>query len=226
MSNIICNSVRLLQLEVIVNMCRTPTGNMLQDLVNEMFLSVLSSPNGSDIQERLIAEACGAVHKGSVKLGADAMIGDHELEIKPCKSAKAVSHVNITDDVPNRLIEDLQKPNKKIAIGRCPTGNKFRWVVVCPMSDFSESRYRAMCKYWGHEPEVWPVAIEDQIKCVEPLLLKRGKSEYLRSSQLKFKDIKNIIGFWVHPDIDSLKRCSEDNVIRLCRQMSVPQMAL
>jgi hypothetical protein len=138
------------------------------------------------------------------------------MEIKPCKSERTTSAVNITDDQPSRLIKDLQKPNKILVIGRCPGGIKFRWVVVCRMTDFAESRYRAMCKHWKHTPEAWPASIDEQIHVVERLAQKRTVNSYLRSSQLKFVDIKTALTFWVHPDVDvtKLKKKAEDDIIR------------
>jgi hypothetical protein len=194
-------SKNLILLEEIARHCAISTGNPIQDLINGTMLSVLSSPNGSDVQERLIAEACGALHKGEVKLGADAVLEDGtDLEIKPSKCAKTTSAVNITDDTPSRLLKDLRVPGKKVAIGRCPGGRKFRWVVVCPLTDFAESRYRAMCKHWGQPEAPWPSMIEEQIPLVEALASVQGTNKYLRSSQLKFKNVKTILGGWIHPD--------------------------
>ena len=194
----------------------TPTGNTEVDDYHRYMAPMLSSPDSSGIQEQILAEACGATHKGGKKLGDDAIHGEDPMEIKPCKSERPVPCVNITDDQPSRLIKDLQKPNKLLAIGRCPGGIKFRWVVVCPMKDFAESRYKAMCKHCKHEQEPWPETIEEQIKVVERLAEKRTKNNYLRSSQLKFTDIKTVIAFWVHPDVDvtTLKKRSEDEIIR------------
>ena len=205
------------KLEEIAAFCRVPTGNSLQDLINQTMLSVLSSPNGSDVQERLIAEACGAVHKGDVKLGADAVLGEDDLEIKPSKSVRTTSAVNITDDTPTRLLKDMRTPGKKIAIGRCPGGAKFQWLVLCPMSDFSESRYRAMCKHWKQPEADWPTSLDEQITLVETLVDKRGKNNYLRSSQLKFSEIKTPLAFWLHPDeeVDKIKgKSAEKDLIR------------
>lgn len=221
-------------LEEIVQHCSTPTGHSLQDLINKVFLSVLSSPNGSDVQELLIAEACSAAHKGDVKLGADATFSDgEELEIKPSKAVKTTCSVNITDDTPARLLKDMQTPGKKIAIGRCPGGKKFKWLVVCPMSDFEETRYLAMCKHWNHPVRPWPAVYEEKIQIVKELTTAAAqvKNKYLRSSQLKFNDIRTILGSWVHPDesLDTLKGRSAENLlaVKLVRiQMSAPQTAL
>jgi hypothetical protein len=209
-------SEKLLVLEDIVRHCAIPTGSPIQDLINQTMLSVLSSPNGSDVQERLISEACGGAHKGEVKLGADAVLGDGaDLEVKPSKSAKTTSSVNITDDTPSRLLKDLNAPTKKVAIGRCPGGKKFRWVVVCPMTDFAESRYRAMCKHWGQPEALWPSTIEEQIPLVEALVSVQGTNKYLRSSQLKFDNVKTIVGGWVHPEATMEKaKSAEDRLMQ------------
>jgi hypothetical protein len=226
---ILSNKLRLL--EEIVEHCSKVTGNPLQDLINQGFMSVLSSPNGSDVQERLIAEACNATHKGDVKLGADAKCSDGEdLEIKPSKCTKTTSSVNITDDTPSRLLKDMETPGKKIAIGRCPGGRKFKWVVVCPMSDFEETRYTAMCKHWNHPPRDWTTVYYDKLQIVRELVAVQGKNKYLRSSTLKFKDIRNILGSWVHPDelVDVLKGKSAEAILmrQLADiQMSAPPMA-
>lgn len=207
---------------------RTPTGNPEIDRYNARVLPMLSSPDSSGIQEQTLAEACGAVHKGGKKLGADASLEENDMEIKPCKSDNPVSAVNITDDQPTRLIKDIRNPKKILVIGRCPGGIRFRWVVACLMSDFAESRYLAMCKHWNHTPEPWPSTMEEQVKVVEALAEKRTKNTYLRSSQLKFTDIRTILGSWVHPEVDrtTLKRRAEDEVIRKIdgRQTSAPPM--
>jgi hypothetical protein len=212
---ILTDKLRLL--EDIARHCAIPSGNPVQDLVNNTMLSVLSSPNGSDVQERLIAEACGALHKGEVKLGADAVLDGDDLEIKPSKCTKTTSSVNITDDTPSRLLKDLRTPNKKVAIGRCPGGKKFRWVAVCPMTDFAESRYKAMCKHWAQPVAPWPSTIEEQISLVEALVSVQGKNKYLRSSQLKFDNVKTILGGWVHPEaiVQNKSRSAEDKL--MCR---------
>lgn len=208
----------LLRLEEIVTFCKVTTGNPIQDLINQTMLSVLSSPNGSDVQERLISDACGAVHKGEKKLGADALLEDgNELEIKPSKSMSTTSSVNITDDTPSRLLKDLRNTGMKVAIGRCPGGHKFRWVVMCPMSDFTESRYKAMCKKWKQPEQPWPATVDEQVALVETLEAVRQEGEYLRSSQLKFCDVKNVLAFWLHPDenVSALKgKSAETELIR------------
>lgn len=206
----------LRELEAAVEYFRKPTGNPKHDEYHQMALSMFSSPDSSGIQEQVLAKACGSLHKGNKKLGADATWNGSDLEIKPCKSGKTVSSVNITDDQPSRLLEDMRNPSKLLVIGRCPGGLQFRWVVVCPMSDFAESRYRAMCKHWKHEPIAWPSTLEEQIRAVEDLATKRTKNNYLRSSQLKFVDIQTVQTFWVHPSVDTktLKRRAEDDIIR------------
>ena len=209
---------------------KQPTGDALRDEYHKMALSMFSSPDSSGIQEQVLADALGSIHKGGKKLGADATLDGVDVEIKPCKSEKSVSAVNITDDTPARLIKDIRTPEKILVIGRCPGGIKFRWVIVCPMSDFSESRYKVMCQKWKHEPEAWPETTEKQINVVERLAEKRTKNDYQRSQQLKFTDIKTVLAGWVHPEIDktSIKKRAEDNVIKRIsdRQTSVPQMAL
>lgn len=222
---------KLFKLEHMVAHFRTPTGSALSDDYYSYVLPMFSSPDSSGIQEKVLAEACGAIHKGGKKLGDDAVRGDYPLEIKPCKSLATTSSVNITDDQPTRLLKDLDTPNKLVVIGRCPGGIQFRWVVVCPLTDFAEPRYKAMCKQWKHTPETWPASIEDQRKAVERLAEKRTeKGIYLRSSQLKFADIRNVNAFWVHPDLDKTKltKKAEDDIIRRFsdRQTSVPPMAL
>ncbi len=221
---------KLTELERMEAYFRAPTGNPAHDAYHQMALSMFSSPDSSGIQEQILAQAIESEHKGGKKLGADAMLDGQEVEIKPCKSTKPVSAVNITDDQPIRLIKDLQTPSKLLVIGRCPGGVKFRWVIVCRISDFAEHRYLAMCNHWKHEPEPWPVTIEEQIKVVERLAEKRTINSYLRSSQLKFKDIKEILAAWVHPEIDTdvSARRSEDVLMKKAVgiQTSVPQMAL
>lgn len=215
-------SDKLLLLEAVVRHCAIPTGNAIQDLVNQCMLDVISSPNGSDVQERLVAEACGATHKGLVKLGADATLAGDDLEIKPCKSTKTVSAVNITDDTPSRLAKDLKTPGKIVVIARCPGGKKFRWVVACLMSDFAESRYLAMCKKWKQPAQPWPAVHEDQLRLVEALEAIRQEGDYLRSSTLKFADVKAVLGSWVHPDetVASLKgRSNEEKLLRRLSSM-------
>lgn len=216
MEDFVISTDILFKLERMVVHFGTPTGNATTDEYYTYVLPMFSSPDSSGIQEKVLAEACGAVHKGGKKLGDDAVRGDNPLEIKPCKSVKTTSCVNITDDQPSRLIKDLQSPNKLVVIGRCPGGIKFKWVVVCPLTDFAEHRYRAMCNHWKHESEVWPESITDQIKAVERLAEKRTKNNYLRSSQLKFVDVKNVRAFWVHPDLDktNLTNKEEDKIIR------------
>lgn len=230
MADFTISTEKLSKLERMVAHFGTPTGKPEIDEYYTYVLPMFSSPDSSGIQEQVLAEACGAVHKGGKKLGDDAVRGENPLEIKPCKSVKTVSSVNITDDQPSRLIKDLQTPNKLVVIGRCPGGIKFRWVLVCPLTDFAEHRYQAMCKHWKHEPEVWPTSLEEQIKAVERLAVKRTKNNYLRSSQLKFVDVRNVVAFWVHPDLDKTKltKKSEDTIIRrFCdTRTSVPQMAL
>lgn len=217
MEHFIISTDKLFKLEHMISHFKAPTGNPETDEYYTYILPMFSSPDSSGIQEKILAEACGAVHKGGKKLGDDAVRKENPLEIKPCKSVNATNCVNITDDQPSRLIKDLRTPNKLVVIGRCPGGTKFRWVVVCPLTDFAEHRYNAMCKLWNHEPEVWPTSLEDQIKVVECLAEKRTeKGIYLRSSTLKFKDIRNVIAFWVHPDVDKTKLTNkeEDNIIR------------
>jgi len=209
---------------------KTPTGDPVKDEYHKLALSMFSSPDSSGIQEQVLADALGSLHKGGKKLGADAVLDGVEVEIKPCKSEKSVSAVNITDDQPSRLLKDIRTPNKILVIGRCPGGIKFRWVIVCPMSDFSEYRYQAMCKHWKHDPEVWPETVEEQIAVVERLAVKRTKNNYLRSSQLKLSNIRNILGSWVHPDVDTntLTRRSEDSLMKkiVDTQTSALQMVL
>lgn len=188
-------------LEDIASHCAISTGNVLQDMANQITLSAMSSSNDSSVQESLIARACGATHKGDKKLGADAMLDSEELEIKPNKNPKTQSSVNITDDTPSRLLKDMRSPGKKLAIGRCPGGKKFSWVVVCPMSDFAETRYRTFCKRWKHSACEWPTTLEEQIRLVEAIP-PRPTGEYVRSSTLKFADVRNILGGWIHPEID------------------------
>lgn len=192
------------------------TGDAIRDEYYSYILPILSSPDSSGIQEILLAQACGAEHKGNKKHGDDASLPDMPLELKPCKSTRSVSCVNITDDQPSRLKKDLETPNKHVVIGRCPGGIQFKWVVACPLSDFAESRYRGMCSNWKHEPEEWPTTVEDQIRVVERLAEKRTKNTYKRTSTLKFTDIRNVTAFWVHPDIDKTKltRKAEDDIIR------------
>lgn len=206
----------LRKIEEMVAYFSKPTGNATLDDYAKYILPMFSSPDSSGIQEQLLAEAIGATHKGGKKLGDDAHLESAPAEIKPCKSKKAVSSVNITDDQPTRLIKDIQKPDKLLVIGRCPEGIRFRWVAVCLLSDFSEHRYKVMCKRWKHEPEEWPNTPEEQIKLVQRVAEKRAKNNYIRSSQLKFNDIKKTLAFWVHPDVNlkSLKKRLEDNVIR------------
>jgi hypothetical protein len=210
-------SEKLLLLEEVVRHCALPTGNATQDLINACMLDVIASPNGSDVQERLVAEACGATHKGLVKLGADATLAGEDLEIKPCKKVGTLSSVNITDDTPARLAKDLKIPGKTVAIARCPGGKKFRWVVLCPMTDFAEPRYKAMCKKWKQPTQPWPETLDEQLHLVEALEEVRQEGDYLRSSQLKFGDIKTILAAWVHPDektADLKGRSSEEKLMR------------
>jgi len=220
-SNTMCDfkisEEKIRHLEKMVEYFSTATGDSFKDMCNSVALNAFSSPDSSGVQEKVLAEACGADHKGGKKLGDDAMWGTIPLEIKPCKSDKSVSSVNITDDTPLRLIKDLGVPEKLVVIGRCPGGKKFRWVVVCPLTDFAQSRYNAMSKHWKHTPEAWPESCEERIKLVERLAEKRTeKGVYLRSSTLKFKDIRNVHSFWVHPDVDKsgLQKRAEDDVIR------------
>ena len=219
-------SVKLQELEAMDKYFGTPTGVPLYDLYHQRVRALFSSPDSSGLQEQVLAEAVGATHKGSKKLGADAVLDNAEVEIKPCKSEKTVCSVNITDDQPSRLIKDLQTPTKLLVIGRCPGGLRFRWVVVCPMTDFAQPRYLAMCKHWNHDPEPWPASLDEQIKVVERLAEKRTKNNYLRSSQLKFTDIQTILAGWVHPDIkpETLTRRSEDALLQRLtgRQTSAP----
>lgn len=219
-------STKLGELEAMDSYFGTPTGNPVYDVYHQRVRSLVSSPDSGGLQEQLLAEAIGAVHKGNTKLGADATLDGAEVEIKPCKSEKSVASVTITDDQPMRLIRDLQIPDKLLVIGRCPGGLTFRWVVVCPMTDFAEPRYKAMCNHWKHDPEPWPVAIADQSKVVEQLVDKRPKNTYVRSSSLKFTDVKTILASWVHPNIHSqtLTRRSEDVLLRrlLDTQTSAP----
>lgn len=209
-------STKLQELEAMDQYFATPTGNPLHDVYHQRVRALFSSPDSSGLQEQVLAEAVGATHKGNTKLGADAVLDDAEVEIKPCKSERPVGSVNITDDQPTRLIKDLQTPNKLLVIGRCPGGLRFRWVIVCPMSDFAQPRYAAMCKYWNHDPEPWPASLDEQIKVVERLADKRTKNNYLRSSQLKFTDIQTILASWVHPEINlhTLTRRAEDVLLR------------
>lgn len=209
---------------------KTPTGDPIRDEYHKLALSMFSSPDSSGIQEKVLADALGSTHKGGKKLGADSVLDGVDVEIKPCKSERSVSAVNITDDQPTRLIKDIKAPNKILVIGRCPSGIKFRWVIACLMSDFSEHRYQAMCKHWKHEPEVWPETVDEQIAVVERLAAKRTKNNYLRSSQLKFSNIHTILGSWVHPDVETSKltRRSEDSLLKkiVDIQTSALQMAL
>jgi hypothetical protein len=191
----------LRRLEAYVARCNAPTGDPIQDEINQAFLGVLASPNGCDIQEKLIAEACGAAHKGNKKLGADATLSGDELEIKPCKGPKDITSVNITDDTPSRLLKDMRQPNKRTVIGRARGGMRFDWLVVCPTSDFAESRYKKFCSRWKYAERPWPATLEEQIRLVESLP-ERPSGEYVRSAQLKLTDIKTILGSWIHPDID------------------------
>jgi hypothetical protein len=220
----------LLGLERRVAFLQTPTGNAEQDECNQELLAYYSSSNSSDIQEKKLVEALGGAHKGEKKLGEDGNLEDGtKIEAKPCKSNSSVSAVNITDDQPSRLLKDLRDPTHIVVFGRCPGGLKFRWVVACLLSDFAESRYLAMCKHWNHPPEQWPSTVEDQTRVVQALAEKRTKNNYMRSSQLKFKDIKTMVAAWVHPDVEasSLTRKAEDEIIqRIWRiQTSVPPTA-
>ncbi len=225
----LCSS-KLQELQAMDAYFATPTGNAVYDAYHQRVRSLFSSPDSSGLQEQILADAIGATHKGGKKLGADAVLNGHEVEIKPCKSENAVGSVNITDDQPSRLIKDLRTPDKLLVIGRCPGGLKFRWVVVCPLTDFAESRYKAMCRHWKHDPEPWPASVDEQIKVVERLAEKRTKNNYLRSSQLKFADIHTVLASWVHPDMNphALTRRAEDVLLRslIGRQTSVPPMAL
>jgi hypothetical protein len=209
-------STKLQELEAMDRYFGTPTGNSVHDVYHQRVRSLFCSPDSSGLQEQVLADAVGSLHKGSKKLGADAVLDGAEVEIKPCKSEKPVGAVNITDDQPTRLIKDLQTPDKLLVIGRCPGGLRFRWVVVCPMTDFAPHRYTAMCRHWNHDPEPWPASLDEQIKVVERLAEKRTKNNYLRSSQLKFVDIQTILASWVHPDINphTLTRRSEDVLLR------------
>jgi len=215
----------LYEIERMIQYFRTPVGNPLVERYHGRVLPLLCSPDSSGIQEQVLAEACQAEHKGGgKKLGADASLHGNDVEIKPCKSENSVPHVNITDDQPSRLLKDIKNPNKILVIGRCPGGITFRWVIACLMSDFAESRYLAMCNHWKHMPEPWPSTLEDQVKVVEALAEKRTKNTYFRSSTLKFKDIKTVLGGWVHPDIDvtKLKKREEDNVILKIQRSVLP----
>lgn len=206
----------LLGLERRVAFLQTPTGNAEQDECNQELLTYYSSSNSSDIQEKKLVEALGGKHSDK-KLGDDGHLEDGtNLEAKPCKSINPVSAVNITDDQPSRLLKDVQNPTNIVVFGRCPGGLKFRWVVACLLSDFAEARYLAMCKYWNHPPEQWPSTVEEQARVVRALAEKRTKNNYMRSSQLKFKDIKTVLAAWVHPDVEAstLTRRAEDEIIR------------
>lgn len=209
-------SIKLRELEAMDAYFATPTGNPVYDVYHQRVRSLFSSPDSSGLQEQVLADALGSVHKGSTKLGADAMLNGVEVEIKPCKSERAVGSVNITDDQPTRLIKDLKTPDKLLVIGRCPGGLRFRWVVVCPMTDFAESRYKAMCNQWKQTPDPWPASVDEQITVVERLIDTRPKNTYVRSSQLKFAEIKTVLASWVHPDInhETLTRRSEDVLLR------------
>jgi hypothetical protein len=216
MTDIQISETILRDLERVVQYFQTPTGDPFKDQWNALALTMFSSPDSSGIQEKVLSDACGAVHKGGQKLGDDAVWGETPLEIKPCKSVKAVSAVNITDDTPSRLLKDLAVPTKLVVIGRCPGGRAFRWVVVCPLSDFNPSRYRAMCKHWKHEEEPWPEGAEEQRLVVTRLAEKRTETgTYLRSSRLNFADIRTVRAIWVHPDVErsSLLRRAEDALI-------------
>jgi hypothetical protein len=197
--------------------CRTPTGSATQDSINQDWLAFATSPNSSDVQEKILVEACGGQHKGGKKLGADGGLDGVDLEAKPSKSPKTTSAVNITDDSPERLLKDIQNPHKLIVIGRCPGGLSWKWVLLCRASQFNESRYRGLCKSLKHvDLEPFPVTVEEQVKKVEILVPMRATGTYLRSAQLKFADIKEVVAFWVNPEhpLNSKSRAAEDTVIQ------------
>lgn len=128
-----------------VAFCKTPTGNAIQDDINKDWLSFATSPNSSDVQEKILVEACGGLHKGNKKLGADGGIGGFDLEAKPCKRVATVSSVNITDYTPSRFLKDIRNTKKLVVIGRCPGGLEWKWVAMCYMSQFTESLYKGLC---------------------------------------------------------------------------------
>jgi hypothetical protein len=207
----------------------TPTGDSTRDEYYQFVRGMFASPDSSGPQEKILAEALGSTHKGSKKLGADAQLDGREVEIKPCKSERPVTSVNITDDQPARLLKDMQTPDKLLVIGRCPGGIRFRWVVVCLLHEFAESRYRAMCKHFKHVPESWPGSLDEQRALVQRLAETRTKNNYVRSSQLKFASIQTILGSWVHPELDQTKlsRRIEDAIVKriVGTQTSAPPTA-
>ena len=68
--------------------CRIPTGSAIQDSINQDWLAFATSPNSSDVQEKILVEACGGHHKGGKKLGADGGLDGVDLEAKPSKATK------------------------------------------------------------------------------------------------------------------------------------------
>lgn len=221
------NASILARLPARVAFCNTPTGNMIQDEINKDWLSFATSPNSSDVQEKILVEACGGLHKGGKKLGADGGIGDSDLEAKPSKAAKANS-VNITDDTPERLLKDVRNPKKLVVIGRCPGGLEWKWVALCYMSQFAESRYKGLCKKFKVVPATWPSTLDEQAAKVEALVHLRDSGSYLRSAPLRFDDINEVVAFWSNPDLPSSKsRSAEERIIQRFSktQTSAPQMA-
>lgn len=197
--------------------CRIPTGSAIQDSINQDWLAFATSPNSSDVQEKILVEACGGHHKGGKKLGADGGLDGVDLEAKPSKATKPTSAVNITDDSPERLLKDVQNPHKLIVIGRCPGGLSWKWVLLCRASQFHESRYRGLCKSLKHvDPDPFPATLDEQVKKVEALVPLRATGTYLRSAQLKFADIKEVVGFWANPEypLAPKSRSAEDAIIQ------------
>ena len=198
-----------------IKFCSTSTGNAIQDEINKDWLSFATSPNSSDVQEKILVEACGGLHKGGKKLGADGGIGHSDLEAKPCKSINTTCDVNITDYTPTRLIKDIRNSKKLVVIGRCPGGLEWKWVALCSMSQFTESLYKGLCKKFKVVPESWPSTVDEQAAKVEALVKLRDSGNYLRSAQLKFDDIKEVLAFWSNPNLPPLKyRSAEDRIIQ------------
>lgn len=211
-----------------VAFCKTLTGNAIQDEINQDWLSFATSPNSSDVQEKILVEACGGLHKGNKKQGADGGIGDSDLEAKPCKSIKTTCSVNITDYTPTRLIKDIRNSKKLVVFGRCPGGLEWKWVALCYMSQFTESLYKELCREFKVVPESWPSTVDEQTAKVEALVKLRDSGNYLRSAKLKFEDIKEVVAFWSNPNITLSKyRSAEDRIIQRFSQTqtSPPQTA-
>jgi hypothetical protein len=222
------NSTILGRLPERVAFCKTLTGNSIQDEINKDWLSFATSPNSSDVQEKILVEACGGLHKGSKKLGADGGIGDSDLEAKPSKSVKKASSVNITDYTPERLLKDIRNTEKLVVIGRCPGGLEWNWVALCYMSQFTESLYKGLCKKFKVVPEPWPSTVDEQVVKVEALVKLRDSGNYLRSAPLKFNDIKEVVAFWSNPNLPPSKsKSAEDLIIKRFSQTqtSPPPMA-